>query len=161
MNSSVEKNNGYESTRPIRAQRIGIKSFHIFRTKMSLITLAVFGMLLNTTSSSNTDNSSFVEVTSLPNHSEDCTSLINLALGLQINTEQPAKMGKILENCCTAGGVTCTNNLVTQIYWGSLGLTGILNGSALPPLLQQLDLPIINMVLSQNLAKYHDLFINW
>ena len=73
----------------------------------------------------------------------DCPILINLALGLNINTQQPSIMSQLYSNCCSASGVTCdSNSRVTQIAWAFMNLDGWINGSSLPPLLTQLDVSV-------------------
>ena len=68
--------------------------------------------------------------------SKDCPNLINLAYGLKLGTSQPTIMTQLQTDCCIATGITCVNQVVTVISWGNagiaMGLTGTINGSAIP-----------------------------
>ena len=74
--------------------------------------------------------------------SVDCPSVINLAKGLLMNMARPAMMSAIEFDCCDtmATGVTCTPTRVIIIDWNSLGLTGSINGSAIPNALTSFSL---------------------
>ena len=75
----------------------------------------------------------------------DCPNVINLAIGLHMTTKQSSKMNAIQTDCCSASsGVTCSTSSssirVIQIAWNGLTLDGTINGSAIPPNLQYLNL---------------------
>ena len=75
--------------------------------------------------------------------SVDCPNVIKLAMQMKMNTSQPSIMSQLNADCCTAQGVTCDSSTrVTQIFWVSLSppLTGIINGTLLPPFLTGLRL---------------------
>ena len=72
--------------------------------------------------------------------SVDCPNIINLGIGLHLDIKQPIVMNEVRTDCCTASGITCVNQRVTQIMWGGApGLGGSINGSALPPNLFNFD----------------------
>ena len=62
----------------------------------------------------------------------DCPNMINFARGLGVQTAQPGIWAALQSDCCIANGVNCTSQRVTQIYWDSKGLNGVINGSAIP-----------------------------
>ena len=62
----------------------------------------------------------------------DCPDMINLGFGLNINNYQPTIWTALQVDCCTAEGVTCVADRVTQINWDNLGIDGNINGTALP-----------------------------
>ena len=71
----------------------------------------------------------------------DCNKIINLALGLKMNLQQPYLFSQIQSDCCSAGTIACdANDNVMQIYWNSLSLNGVINGSAIPTGIIYLDL---------------------
>jgi len=77
--------------------------------------------------------------------SVDCPDVINLAKGLHLDQKQPAIYSALLTNCCSGSSsttpfVSCTTQRVVGIYWISYNLNGTINGTALPPLLQNLNL---------------------
>ena len=71
--------------------------------------------------------------------SMDCPDVINLALGLNMNTQQPAIMAQLKGDCCSATSITCVGSRVTDINWAYLNLNGAINGTALPSSLQSLN----------------------
>ena len=70
----------------------------------------------------------------------DCPDLINLALGLNMDIKRPTTMAEVLNDCCSATGVACVSQRVRVIQWGNINLDGVINGTALPSSLQELDL---------------------
>ena len=72
--------------------------------------------------------------------SVDCPKMINFAVGLNLNIQQPAIYSQIQADCCNTTGVTCSNQRVTQISWIDTGLDGYINNSALPSALTVLHL---------------------
>ena len=69
-----------------------------------------------------------------------------------MDTKQPTMMTDIQNNCCSAMGITCNENLrVTDIIWSSLGLDGVLNSTYLPTALSWLDLS--NNILTGSINK--------
>ena len=72
--------------------------------------------------------------------SRDCPDMINLAMGLGVESKQPLIWTQLQMDCCAATGVTCTSQLVTGIDWRNMGLNGSINGTALPTGLQILNL---------------------
>ena len=78
--------------------------------------------------------------------SSDCPNIINLAIGLNLNIVQPATMSQVLSDCCTATGITCVSQLVTVIRWKSIGLTGFINGTAIPKTTTALYLDVNSIV---------------
>ena len=84
-----------------------------------------------------------VLVTAIVSTSVDCSAVINLAFGLNLNTVQPSYMTKIQLDCCDNGidGVKCDpTSRVTQINWSRRGLNGSINATQLPSGLVNLDL---------------------
>ena len=71
--------------------------------------------------------------------SVDCPNVINLAIGLNINVH-PSIMTALHSDCCSESGITCDGARVTEINWSNMGLTGYINGSALPSQLESLVL---------------------
>ena len=70
--------------------------------------------------------------------SVDCPNMINLAIGLNLNT---TLMTQIQTDCCTTSGVSCNgSHRVTSITWNAFGLSGIINGSAIPSTVTSLSL---------------------
>ena len=80
--------------------------------------------------------------------SADCPNVINLAIGMGMDTSEPtlsAEMVKLRNNCCSSTNLECNNNSpprVTGISWSVdlAPLTGFINGSALPSSLTSLTL---------------------
>ena len=62
----------------------------------------------------------------------DCQNVVNFAIGLGLDVSQPTEMSKLRLNCCTAPSMDCIGQAVTGINWGSMGLTGSMNGTAIP-----------------------------
>ena len=62
----------------------------------------------------------------------DCPDLIQFGYNLGIQTARPAIWTSLQSDCCLASGVTCVSQRVTQITWNSMGLSGFVNGSAVP-----------------------------
>ena len=62
----------------------------------------------------------------------DCPSLIQFGDNLGMQLAQPAIWTVLQGDCCTAIGVTCAIQRVTEIRWSSKGLDGYMNGSAIP-----------------------------
>ena len=76
--------------------------------------------------------------------STDCLNVINLARGLNMQNLHSDVMDSINNNCCTARGIQCNDvGKVTRIDWNSMGLDGVLNGTALPS-------GLIDLVLYRN-----------
>ena len=75
--------------------------------------------------------------------SVDCPNMINLAQGMNMNISQPSVMSQLMSDCCTAPGVTCDGNQrVTLIKWKAYGLSGFLNGTAIPSKLINLQMDV-------------------
>ena len=70
----------------------------------------------------------------------DCPNMINFAFGLGMEAAQHGLWSALLLDCCTASGVTCIGQRVTQIVWSDIGLNGFINGSAIPSRLTILTL---------------------
>ena len=51
-------------------------------------------------------------------------NVINLAKGLNLNIKKPAIWTTLQTDCCTAVGITCVSQLVTEIDWHTMGLDG-------------------------------------
>ena len=64
--------------------------------------------------------------------SVDCSDMINLALNLGMQSQQPAIWNALQVDCCAASGITCSSLRVTRIQWSNNGLNGTLNGTAIP-----------------------------
>ena len=78
--------------------------------------------------------------------SVDCPNLINLAQGLEIQSQQATIWTQLNGDCCFADGVVCDiNQRVTQITWNSKGLGGFINGTAIPPGVTILNLNTNNL----------------
>eukprot|EP00834_Sanchytrium_tribonematis_P007804 NODE_772_length_3999_cov_0.519487.p1 type:complete len:673 gc:universal NODE_772_length_3999_cov_0.519487:3892-1874(-) len=73
---------------------------------------------------------------------QDCTKLLDFATSIGLQQAQSAIYNQIQSNCCTGtvSGVVCSSNTITSIQWGGLGLTGVFDGSKLPPNLVTLDI---------------------
>ena len=70
----------------------------------------------------------------------DCSDVLNLAKGLNLNNKQQTLFESLSINCCS-GGVRCDdNNRVYAIDWSWKSLNGKINGTALPPTLLELRL---------------------
>ena len=86
--------------------------------------------------------------------SPDCSSLIQLAKGLGMQSKQPTIWSTLQLDCCYGNGVLCVNTYVlnkagtsldvvervSELRWAALALNGTINGTALPSLLEYLDL---------------------
>eukprot|EP00835_Amoeboradix_gromovi_P003582 NODE_243_length_13055_cov_0.283498.p3 type:complete len:413 gc:universal NODE_243_length_13055_cov_0.283498:7841-9079(+) len=70
--------------------------------------------------------------------STDCRNIINLAIGLNLNTVLPEKMHILDQDCCNF--VDCNNGRVVQINWSYIGLNGTINGTAIPDTVQYLKM---------------------
>ncbi len=77
--------------------------------------------------------------------SVDCPNAINFARGLNMNLLQTNIMTQIKTDCCTATGVTCTNQRIIEIDWNNLSLNGTINGTAIPSNLTDLFLHLNNI----------------
>ena len=79
---------------------------------------------------------------SFPNYTMpvDCPNLINLAQGLNLNNKQPFYWKALQTDCCTTYGIVCASQIVTQINWFSMGLNGVINGTAVPANLTTLQI---------------------
>ena len=65
--------------------------------------------------------------------SSDCPNMIQFAYNLGIQSKQPAIWMQLLNDCCSASGVTCDGSQrVTHISWTSKELNGYINGTAIP-----------------------------
>ena len=65
--------------------------------------------------------------------SEDCSNIVNFAIGINLNSKQPTLMNQMSINCCTTTGITCDiNQRVVSIDFNNMGLDGYINGSAIP-----------------------------
>ena len=75
--------------------------------------------------------------------STDCVDVVSFAKSLRMNDVQPERYSNLQKNCCADSGVAC-NGLgtarVTSIVWQSMGLPGLIDGSAIPTALVTLDL---------------------
>ena len=83
--------------------------------------------------------------------SVDCPNVINLAIGLHLDASQPAIYTQLQTDCCsgtsgTSPYVQCVSQRVTEIWWGSKGLTGTINGTALPSGLTILSFPSSSII---------------
>ncbi len=67
----------------------------------------------------------------------DCDLAISLAQGLNMHVVNSLLMNRVQMNCCTAPGIICSGQNVTQITWNGRGLNGTINSTAIP---LQLDL---------------------
>ena len=74
--------------------------------------------------------------------STDCTNVITFASGLGMPVNQPVLWSALQGDCCTAPGVTCVGQTVTQIDWNTRNLNGIINGTAIPSGLNALYLHV-------------------
>ena len=79
--------------------------------------------------------------------SVDCPALISFAQGLRVQSVRPALWTALQGDCCNTLVASvnrdtsiCVNERVTEISWWGLGLNGILNATAMPPMLIHLDL---------------------
>ena len=72
--------------------------------------------------------------------SVDCPNVIELARGLGMQTARPAIWTALHGDCCTASSVDCVGQRVIEIQWESIGLNGIINGTAIPSSVTYLDL---------------------
>ena len=70
----------------------------------------------------------------------DCLHVINLASGLGMQSIEPTIWSEMQSDCCLPLSVRCPSGIVTEIFWGSLGLNGSINATAIPSGLQILDL---------------------
>ena len=70
----------------------------------------------------------------------DCPNMINLASGLRLPVSQTALWTALQIDCCTTGGITCIGQRVTKINWSYKSLNGIINGSAIPSTVIELNL---------------------
>ena len=70
----------------------------------------------------------------------DCPNLINFAKGLNLDERQPSIWAQLQIDCCSTDYVTCAGTIVDKVYWGTLGLNGFINGSAIPPDITELSL---------------------
>ena len=65
----------------------------------------------------------------------DCPNVIQLAYDLGMQTAQPAIWTALQGDCCNSVStkVSCDGSQrVWHIYWGSIGLNGVINGTAIP-----------------------------
>ena len=65
--------------------------------------------------------------------SSECPNVIQFAYNLGIQTASPAIWALLESDCCDTIGITCINENVTEIQWYTMGLTGFINGTAIPP----------------------------
>ena len=75
--------------------------------------------------------------------SADCPNVIELARGLGMQTARPAIWTALQGDCCNYGAsnVICDGSQrVTQIWWYTMGLYGVINGSAIPSSVMHLGL---------------------
>ena len=84
--------------------------------------------------------------------SSDCPNVIQLAKGMNVSAIRPSLMNLLQMDCCSAGlnpSATVTNlnyvdcdfaQRVVSINWSYIGLNGVINSSAIPPLLTFLNL---------------------
>eukprot|EP00835_Amoeboradix_gromovi_P002806 NODE_167_length_16327_cov_0.361597.p2 type:complete len:1006 gc:universal NODE_167_length_16327_cov_0.361597:258-3275(+) len=70
----------------------------------------------------------------------DCPDVFNLATGLKMGESNPTLLKALGEDCCTAYGVQCYNDRVDSIKWYYQHFTGHINSTALPEMLNHLDL---------------------
>ena len=67
--------------------------------------------------------------------------MIQLALGLKVNIHQPLIWTQLQGDCCSATNINCDGSQrVTQINWNNIGLSGVINGTAIPSSVTYLDL---------------------
>ena len=80
----------------------------------------------------------------ITSYSEDCTKVIQLAQGLNLNSTAPSEWSLLQGDCCLSVNIGCdTQTLrVVVITWPSMNLNGIISGSAIPSQLEQLDLSL-------------------
>ena len=64
--------------------------------------------------------------------SVDCPNLRNLASGLGMQSGNPTIWTQLQGDCCTADGVVCVSQGVTEISWVNIILYGMINGTAIP-----------------------------
>ena len=70
----------------------------------------------------------------------DCPNMIQLAFRLGMQSKQPAIWTTLQSDCCTDSDVICASQRVTEILWYSMGLNGVINGTAIPSSVTYLDL---------------------
>ena len=68
--------------------------------------------------------------------SVDCENMKNFAIAIGMNSVDPSIVHGIGIDCCnitlTRNTVRCDNDRITTIFWPSRGLSGTINGSAIP-----------------------------
>ena len=62
----------------------------------------------------------------------DCSNLVNLAIGLGMNSVNPSIVTQLRGNCCSATGITCLSTRASKINWSIYSLTGFINWTAVP-----------------------------
>ena len=72
--------------------------------------------------------------------SVDCPNMVNLAGGLGMPGINLAIWNSLQNDCCSAAGVVCVSEHVTEIQWYGLGLNGVINGTAIPSSVTVFDL---------------------
>eukprot|EP00835_Amoeboradix_gromovi_P006500 NODE_775_length_4354_cov_0.275206.p3 type:complete len:179 gc:universal NODE_775_length_4354_cov_0.275206:2115-2651(+) len=70
----------------------------------------------------------------------DCPDVINLATGLNLGQSNPTLFKALEVDCCSRFGVDCYNGRVVSVYWYDLHLTGSINSTALPEMVNYIDL---------------------
>ena len=79
-----------------------------------------------------------IVLTSIYAISGDCPNMRQFAFDLGMKTAQPAIWTALQSDCCTADGVTCNGQRVTEIDWPFMGLNGFINETAIPSSLTNL-----------------------
>ena len=66
--------------------------------------------------------------------SPDCVDVVNLAIGMNLNTRRPSTFSQLTSDCCNfaSTGVKCVSNTVTEIIWSDFTLNGYFDGSSIP-----------------------------
>jgi hypothetical protein len=72
--------------------------------------------------------------------SVDCPNVIDLARGVHLDIQQPARFSELQGDCCLASTIGCTSQRVDIVNWGSMYLDGTINATALPSALTILDM---------------------
>ena len=70
----------------------------------------------------------------------DCSTMLQFASNLGMQSAQPAIWTQLRADCCATTGVYCVSQRVTQINWYGRSLNGFINSSALPSSVTWLNL---------------------
>ena len=92
--------------------------------------------------------------------SNDCPDVINLAFGLGMPSAQPLTWAALQSNCCSASGITCIGQVVTEVTWVGLGLNVFINETAIPSSMTSGTPSIITRVTRNFLKLQNNIFLN-